>query len=112
MSFLRTKQGTDFQPPSNWLARLFSVDTANPTYRNKYHLIRSWLIEFDENGQPWREIGLDELDQIVVAGPSQQDYGFWLDTNMSIGDFTGQPVDPAHFERLWKESGVTTPSAT
>ena len=80
MSFLRTTQGTDFKAPSNWLQRLLSVDTANPGYRDKYHLIRSWLIEFDDNGDPWREIGLDGLEGFVVAGPSDEHYGFWLDT--------------------------------
>ena len=112
MSFLRTTQGTDFKAPSNWLQRLLNVETANPGHRNKYHLIRSWLVEFDDNGNPWREIGLDEHEMVVVAGPSKDDYGFWLDTNMHISDFTGEPVDPDYFERLWSKSGVVTPSAT
>ncbi len=112
MSFLRTKLGTDFKEPSNWWQRLLNVDTANPGYRNKYHLICTWLIEFDDNGDPWREIGLDEHEKVVVAGPSDENYGFWLDTNMRIGDFTGEPVDTDYFERMWSESGVLTPSAT
>lgn len=85
------------------------VDSANPSYRGKYPFIRCWLIEFDDDGAPWREIGLDQNEAIVVAGPSTHDYGFWLDTNMQYADFKGEPVAGEYFEKLWAESGVVTP---
>lgn len=85
------------------------VDSANPSYRGKYALIRSWLIEFDEDGAPWREIGLDKNEAIVVAGPSAQDYGFWLDTNMRYADFEGEQIAGEYFEKLWAASGVVAP---
>ena len=110
MPFLRTVQATDWEEPRGWIGRVIaSIDSANPSYRGKYHLIRSWLIEFDEDGSPWREIGLDADGAIVVAGPSAKDYGFWLDTNMKFSDFTGEPVTQEHFESLWTASGVTCP---
>ncbi len=77
-----------------------------PSYREKYHLIRSWLIEFDDEGVPGREIGLDDNDAIVIAGPSAIDYGFWLDTHMRYPDFTGDLIAPDYFEKMWTASGV------
>ncbi len=72
--------------------------------------MRSWLIEFDEEGKPFREIGLDESDSVVIAGPSESDYGFWSDTNMKLNDFEGEPVSEAYFEQLWAAVGPTVHS--
>jgi uncharacterized protein YndB with AHSA1/START domain len=105
MPFLRTQIGTKTSKPS-WWKRLVTIDTANPSYRGKHHLIHSWLIEFDGDERPLREIGLDENGSIVVAGPSAMDYGFWLDTNMRLSDFVGEPISEEHFEQLWAASGV------
>jgi len=97
---------------SGWFGRmLLSIDTANPNYKGKLHLIRSWMIEFDETGSPWREIGLDADGAIVVAGPSDKDYGFWLDTTMQYADFVGETVTQEKFEALWDTSGVTCPGS-
>jgi hypothetical protein len=106
MQFLRTQLGTDFRKPSNWWQRLTSFETANPGYRDRYHLVRSWLIEFDDDGMPGREIGLDENGSVVLAGPSKMDYGFWMDTNMRYPEFTGIPVASECFEKIWAASGV------
>jgi hypothetical protein len=108
MSFLRTQIGTDTTKPS-WWERFVTIDTANPGYRGKRHLIHSWLIEFDEDEHPWREIGLDESGSIVVAGPSAIDYGFWLDSSMRLSDFTGESIPAEHFEQMWAASGVVAP---
>ena len=109
MPFLRTLLATDFREPSTWWQRLTVIDTANPSYRGKYHRVRSWLIDFDEDGIPRREIGLDEKDGVVMAGPSKDDYGFWLDTNMRYSDFTGEAVPEEYFENLWATSCVVAP---
>jgi hypothetical protein len=108
MSFLRTKVGTDTTKPS-WWECLVTIDTANPSYRGKYHLVHSWLIEFDEDDYPWREIGLDEGGAIVVAGPSAIGCGYWLDTNMRRSDFTGESIPEEYFEKMWATSGVVAP---
>jgi hypothetical protein len=109
MSFLRTKIATDFRKPSTWWQRLISIDSANPSYRGKYHLVDSWLIEFDESGNPLREIGLDDQGAVVFAGPSERDYGFWLDQKLAYPDFTGDPVSLEYFEQMWAASGVAAP---
>lgn len=109
MRFIRTRQGTGFDPPSQGLLRFAAPDTANPGYRGKYHRVHAWWIELDDAGHPAREIGLDEHGAVVMAGPSATDYGFWLDTDMRAGDFIGEPVAEADFERLWAASGVVAP---
>lgn len=109
MPFLRTQLGTTASEPSSAGRLLASIDTANPNYRGKHYRVRSWLIEFDEDGMPWREIGLDENNAVVLAGPSKDDYGFWLDTNMRYSDFTGEAVAEEYFENLWAVSGVVVP---
>ena len=109
MQYLRTQLATDFAEPSNSWNSVTSVDTANPSYRGKYHLVRSWLVEFDQSGNPWREIALDGQGSVVFAGPSKEDYGFWLDTDMRQPDFIGDPVTKEYFEQMWAASGVTAP---
>ena len=110
--FLRTTLATDDRPRSWWRERMagwFAIDTANPNYRDKYHRVRGWLVEFDDDDHPWREIALDEHGDILFAGPSTSDHGYWLDTNMRYGDFTGEAIEQAEFERLWRASGVVAP---
>jgi hypothetical protein len=40
-------------------AVLFFIPKANPRYDSKMHLIKEWMIEFDEDNYPYREIALD-----------------------------------------------------
>lgn len=75
------------------------IPEANPDH--PFHLVRVWLIEFDDDGVPSREIGLDASGEPVLAGPDDRNYGFWLDTNMRFYDFVGDDVSAEVFERLW-----------
>ncbi|MFK7815872.1 MAG: hypothetical protein AB8B92_06005, partial [Gammaproteobacteria bacterium] len=82
--------------------RFFFIREANPNYKNKMHLVSTWLIEFvDEN--PRREIGLDADQNPVLAGPTTRDYGFWCDNNMEYKDFKGELIAKEVFESSWKE---------
>jgi hypothetical protein len=111
MKYLRTNLATDWEEGSSIFQKVvdfaFSWAQSNPGYEEKLHLVREWLIEFDDEGLPWREIGLGSRGDPVLAGPSEENYGFWLDTNMSMSDFEGVEIASAEFEKLWKESGVT-----
>ena len=40
----------------------------------------------------------------VIAGPNKENYGFWLDTNMTIADFCDTPLSRDEFETAWKEA--------
>ena len=113
MKYLKTKYATDW-PEKNWKEKLihgilFFIPRANPDYKDRMYLVKSWLIEFLEtDGQllPWREIALDENDNPIFAGPDKRNYGFWLDTNMKYEDFDGELINKAEFERYWGITGV------
>ncbi|WIV98778.1 hypothetical protein [Kinneretia aquatilis] len=109
MPFLHVVLGADPGEASHGKAPRNLVDNANPSYRGRLAFVRSWLIEFDDDGGPWREIGLDESGSVVLAGPSSVDYGYWLDTPMRYSDFKGNPISREFFEELWLRSGVLAP---
>jgi hypothetical protein len=112
--FIRTRKATEWPEhrtrPTGWGAfweRLLSflpLRVANPNYEPSMSQVVEWLIEFPEENPfyPWREIGLDVNAVPVLAGPTDQDYGFWLDTNMTLSDFEdAEPVNRDDFEHLW-----------
>lgn len=105
MPILRTTLATDWPAPTR-LARWLRPIMSNPGYVDRMHRVRSGLIEFDDQGLPGREIGLDADGGIVLAGPGEGNDGFWLDTNMRLADFPGESVPVAEFEALWRASGV------
>ncbi len=85
MQYLRTKLGTKWKEDKELSVRILEklfwfVPKANPGYEGKLHLVKEWLIEFDGDS-PFREIGIDHRGKPVLAGPSEKDYGFWLDTS-------------------------------
>jgi hypothetical protein len=110
VQFIRTTKATNWKKPiptiSERITKLFLsiVPRANPGYESKLHLVHEWLIEFDDEGLPNREIGITKKGEPVIAGPSEKNYGFWLDTNMSIADFCGDPLTEYEFETTWKEA--------
>lgn len=110
MQFIRTTKATGWKPPipSNLerfaRALLSFTPRANPRYESKLYLVHEWLIEFDEKGLPNREIGLTHNGTPVIVGPNKENYGFWLDTNMTIADFCDAPLSRDDFETAWKEA--------
>ena len=109
VQFISTKLATDWDAQDKWWVKLldialFFVPKANPGYREQMHLIDRWLVEFEDDGNPWREIGLTTDDQSAVAGPSERDYGFWCDTNMTYKDFVGENISREEFEAFWEQS--------
>jgi hypothetical protein len=111
MKYLRTTLATDWEEGKSLSQRvietvLFFVPKSNPGYENKMHLVKEWMVEFDEDNQPLREIALDAKGHPVFAGPSEENYGFWLDTRMMYKDFKGDEIESSEFEKLWIETGV------
>ena len=74
---------------------------ANPDYRPRLHLVREWFVEIGDDSLPWREIGLNGAGEPVLAGPDDRNYGFWLDTNMTLAEFSGEPISQEEFEAVW-----------
>jgi len=111
MKYLRTKLATDWSEARGLSTKVFKmllsfIPQVNPGYDGKLHLVKEWFVEFDDENLPWREIALDSNGKILFAGPSEENYGFWLDTNMKYNDFEGETINAKDFEVLWSESGV------
>jgi len=109
--YLRTEVTADWKKDRSLSVRIFDmffwfIPRANPGYEDKLHLVKEWLIEFDDQNLPWREIGLDQLGKPVIAGPDKENHGFWLDTNMKYSDFQGTNIDEEEFEKSWTKSGA------
>ncbi len=46
---------------------------------------------------------MDKDELPVIAGPSQEDYGFWNDSNMMLNDFEGEELSGETFEKMWEK---------
>jgi hypothetical protein len=113
MKYLRTTRATDWSEKTPWQVRLlrcllFFIPEANPGYEKKMYLIKEWYVEFENDGTPYREIAIDAEGKPLFAGPSEENYGFWLDTNMTYPDFGGDPIEESEFERVWEASVMTS----
>lgn len=111
MKYLRTTLATDWEKEKNLPQRfleaaLFFIPKSNPGYESKMHLVKEWMLEFDEDNNPSREIAFDSRGLSLFAGPSEENYGFWLDTNMKYSDFVGDVIESSEFEKQWERSGV------
>ncbi|MEM6647747.1 MAG: hypothetical protein AAF730_15990 [Bacteroidota bacterium] len=104
MQYLRTRLATNRATPKRrLLTKLLSLISSNPDYEAYLGDVAEWLVEFDEDGLPSREIGLDRNGQPVLAGPDGRNYGFWLDTNMTLGDFDDrETISQNTFEEKWQ----------
>ena len=81
------------------------IPKANPDFENQIQNINIWLIEFDENGIPEREIGLDKDEKTVMIMPWKDNYGYWTDNNFKLQDFKNcfkySEIDNEYFESRW-----------
>ena len=102
MRFIRTRMAIDWLDPGNGLfTKLLGRVSPNPGYESQLHQVSEWFIEFDDEGCPAREVGLDKAGAPVLAGPDGKNYGFWLDTNMKLDDFEGERISQETFEEKW-----------
>ena len=108
MRYLRTTMATGFSKrgalDTALRALLFFIPRATPDYDHRLHGVTVWLVEFDDDGLPGREIGLDGAGCPVVLGPNERNYGFWLDTSMRFVDVAGDEIGHHEFERTWAEA--------
>jgi hypothetical protein len=79
---------------------------ANPDYDKEIDKVKSWLIELEtETGIPKREIGLNNLGEPILKMPYKNNYGYWTDNNLLLGDFKKHfqvgEIDKATFETKW-----------
>ena len=91
----------------NFLEKFLStiLPKANPDFENQIQNINIWLIEFDEDGIPEREIGLDKDGKTVMIMPWKDNYGYWTDNNFNLQDFengfNSSEIEKDYFEKEW-----------
>lgn len=81
------------------------IPEANPDFDDKIERVNTWLIEFDLNNFPSREIGLNKEDMPIVKMPWKDNYGYWTDNNLYLSDFKSRfelvEISGPEFDRLW-----------
>lgn len=81
------------------------IPKANPDFENQIQNTNIWLIEFDENGIPEREIGLDKDEKGVIIMPWKDNYGYWTDNNLNLENvkngFNYSEIEEAYFKNEW-----------
>ncbi|WP_050021974.1 hypothetical protein [Chryseobacterium sp. P1-3] len=81
------------------------LPVSNSDFENKIDDVKYWLVEFDEENIPNREIGLDENDNVILKMPYKKNYGFWTDNELLYDDFISRfsaiEVDSITFNTKW-----------
>jgi hypothetical protein len=96
---------------SNLLSKLFEriitriIPKANPDYDHLISEVEIWAIEYDtDDNSVWREIGYDKNGIAIVAMPDNKNYGFWLDTQLTLKDYEAfdlKQLSFTEFESDW-----------
>lgn len=84
------------------------IPKANPDFDKLIDEVEEWLLEYDNEGDfVNREIGLDQTGKAIMRMPWQKNYGYWIDNNLKLNDFSTQfattIVDKQTFENYWAE---------
>jgi hypothetical protein len=82
------------------------IPISNPIQGNLIDKVEYWIIEFEiKSGNPIREIGLDINKNVIVKFPFKNDYGYWLDNNLTLNDFIAKfetkEIKQTDFEENW-----------
>jgi hypothetical protein len=83
------------------------IPLANPEYDKLIEFVNVWLIEFDEDGDAIREIGIDENENVILKMPYKENYGYWTDNELKYSDFEqrfkNENITGEWFENMWKK---------
>ncbi|MEZ7509126.1 hypothetical protein QO190_08055 [Cloacibacterium sp. Arc13] len=78
---------------------------ANPDFDSKIHDTNIWLIEFDNDNIPVREIGMNNSQEPIMIMPYENNFGFWTDNNLILQDFKNgfefEKISKSEFEKNW-----------
>ncbi|WP_290821508.1 hypothetical protein [Flavobacterium sp.] len=82
------------------------IPISNPIQSKLIDKVEYWMIEFEIlSGNPIREIGLDINKNVIVKFPFKNDYGYWLDNNLTLNDFIAKfetkEIKQTDFEENW-----------
>jgi hypothetical protein len=88
-----------------WLARLLqhAIPPANPGFEHLYDQVTAWHVEIDsKSGEPLREVGLNDKQEVVVVGPWGDNLGMIVDCRGKFVATDCQQISREQFEREWK----------
>jgi len=92
----------NLEPAKGFLWRLLRADKNEETVR-----VKKWLVEYNEiENYTCREIGLNELSEVVYCSPSKMFHGYWADANMNLESyerFRPEPIDVEEFQKHWTD---------
>lgn len=78
---------------------------SNPDFEDKLEDVKYWLLEFDDEDFPIREIGVDVNGEVILKMPYKKNYGFWIDNELKYTDFIemflAKEVDQIFFKEKW-----------
>ncbi|MDY6024916.1 hypothetical protein [Bergeyella zoohelcum] len=81
--------------------------SSNPDYECYIDEVESWMVEFDEENIPIREIGIDDEGKAILKMPYKKNYGYWTDNSLEYEDFTSSfmavKIRQEEFEEKWEE---------
>jgi hypothetical protein len=101
--YFSTIRATEWSPPDLKqklvYALLWFIPRANPDY--DFTAVRKWYVEVDENGQPIREIALNEHGAPLFGAPWRNNFGFWIDSEGPLPSEGTQEIDEASFMAAW-----------
>lgn len=74
----------------SFLVKLLSlfISEANPDFDRYVNVVNYWQLEFEnEKSIPSREVGLNNKREVIMKMPYKNNYGYWIDNNLTYEDF-------------------------
>jgi len=87
-----------------WWRKLLKrvLPAANPDVEKLYEDVYLWWLEVNDDGEPNREIGFNEMKEPIVLGPIGENYGFLTDTGKVWNDWSEEKNEiQKEFEYTW-----------
>lgn len=81
------------------------IPKANPDFEHLIEKVDYWKIEYNtKENATWREIGFDKNGNSILAMPFGNNYGFWVDNQLTLDDyqsFNPTLINADDFENDW-----------
>jgi len=112
MKYIKTVNATNWPEKESITVKiirllLWFIPHPNRENEKKFHLLGEWFIEFDDDGHPVREIGIDKSGKPILASDVWDGtFGYWLDTDMIYEDFLDDEsivIDKEEFVKMWNK---------
>lgn len=99
VSLTKPTSSKRLSPLDKFIVRMYEISPVDQ--------VEVWFIEFNkEMNTVTRELGLDRDGKLVYMAPTQRNFGFWSDTNITLADyqrFQPEPVTKSRFHRMFRD---------